>query len=96
MKLVKMKRKYYKNLEYMYEDLGLVKNNEVDPSKVKVNWDTYKKIKDSLINAMHLDIYTDRYIELQVEMYLLNLGPSIDECVPKDTLMLLEEEDEEN
>ena len=78
MKIVKIKKRYYKDLQFMYNDLGLVKNNECDPSRVLCSSKDLKLFQKAT-KEVFAKVYswsTPKSLQSSVSMYLLNLGPS--------------------
>ena len=84
--VVKMKARYYKDLEFMYEDLGLVKIEDgkktVNPSNVYISSEDYKKMKKTLKEKFKKqnEFSSNKKIEQKLGFYLLNLGPNENMC----------------
>ena len=93
MKAVKIKKRYYKDLPFMYKDLGLIdKANSCDPSRVLCSKNDYKlfeKATKDIFMKQH-PYTTSKKIEFGVAMHLLNLGPSERVCQAiKDGYLLI-------
>jgi hypothetical protein len=83
MKVVKIKKKYYRDLEFMYKDLGLIEEDEngeksVNPSNVLMSDVDTKILKKTIAQEFKKKYPFCRSIKLQssIKMYLLNLEPS--------------------
>lgn len=81
MKIIKLKKTDYTNLEALLTRAGLVNLQEKTafPNNIFVNEDTYKKIKAELKKLYKKEnpLLSKKRIEYSVEMHLLNLGPSV-------------------
>lgn len=80
-KVVKIKKRYYTDLEFMYEDLGLVTMKDgkkhVNPSNVLISNEDYKKMKKALKEKLGKSKFiSSKKRDMQVNMHLLNLGPN--------------------
>lgn len=77
MKAVKIKAKYLKDLAFMYKDLGLVENNETDPSRVLVSKADAKLMKKNimLLAKKQKPYLNDKQLKSVVAFEWLNLGP---------------------
>jgi hypothetical protein len=78
MKIFKMKKRYYGDLEFMYKDLGLIKDNAVDPTKVFVSKKDQKLIEKTIAQKFkkQYPYVRKQKLESSVGLYLLNLAPS--------------------
>ena len=82
MRTVKIKAKYYKDLEGMYEELGLVnttgQRKTVNPSNVLMSKQDYTKIKRTLQKNLKKEkpYLSKQMITKSVNNYLLNIGPN--------------------
>lgn len=79
MKTVKIKKRYYSDLSFMYKDLGLInEKNECNPSNVlmsKEDLKILKKTTENLFKKQYPGILKRR-LDAGVAMHLLNLSPS--------------------
>lgn len=81
MKILKLKKTEYTNLESLLLRAGLVdkKNNTANPDRIFVNEATYREIKKQL-KAEYRKTFShlsDNKIIYSVNAYLLNLGPRV-------------------
>lgn len=81
MKIIKLKKTEYKNLEALLTRAGLVNTHEkiAFPNNIFVNENTYKKIRAELKKQHKKEnpLLSNKKIEYSVEMHLLNLGPNV-------------------
>jgi hypothetical protein len=78
MKIVKVKKRYFKDLAFLYKDLDLIINNECNPSRVlmsKQDYRTLKKTTTDLFKKQYPGIRGNK-LKASVAMHLLNLGPN--------------------
>lgn len=83
MKVLKIKKKYYGDLEFMYKDLGLIRKNEFGRDSVDPNNVLMSDIDAKTLKKVITEKFKDKYpylnkikLEGAVGMYLLNLQPS--------------------
>lgn len=81
MKIIKLKKTDYTNLEALLTRAGLVNAEEKTafPNNIFVNENTHKKIKTELkkLHKKENPLLSKKRIEYFVEMHLLNLGPNV-------------------
>lgn len=81
MKIIKLKKTDYTNLEALLTRAGLVNAEEKTafPNNIFVNENTYKKIKTELkrLHRKENPLLSRKRIEYSVEIHLLNLGPNV-------------------
>ena len=81
MKVLKLKKSEYTNLESLLRRAGLVNENDLtaSPELLYVNEATYKQIQRSLIKEFKKQnpFLAETKIEYSVNAYLLNLGPNV-------------------
>jgi len=81
MKIIKLKKTDYTNMEALLTRAGLVNLQEKTafPNKIFVNENTYKKIEDELkkLHKKQNPLLSKKSIEYSVGMYLFNLGPNV-------------------
>jgi len=94
MKIVKIKKRYYKDLPFMYKDLGLIENNQCDPSRVLCSTEDLKLFKKATKELFKKQYPFARSIKIEsgVAMHLLNLGPSerAKQAIKKGYLIILD------
>lgn len=79
MKTVKIKKKYFKDLSFMYKDLGLIdSDNQCDPSRVLMSKEDLKILKKTTQEMFkkQYSFFSKKILEINVATHLLNLGPS--------------------
>ena len=82
MRVVKIKKRYYRDLEFMYKDLGLVTESNgrksVDPSVALMSKKDYAILKKQTFLQFKKEYpYLKKSgLLAEVALYLLNLGPS--------------------
>jgi hypothetical protein len=95
-KSIKLKKKYYKDLEALLKDAGLVdvEANRAYPSNLVVNPVDYKKIRREIVKAFKKEYpYSiPRRIQAGVEMHLLNLGPNENVAVRPGYAIIVQKE----
>lgn len=81
MKIIKLKKTDYTNLEDLLTRVGLVNPQEKTafPNNIFVNENTHKKIRAELrkLYKKEKPFLSKKTIEYSVEMHLLNLGPNV-------------------
>jgi hypothetical protein len=81
MKIIKIKKNEYSNLEALLERAGLVnkETKQAHPENIFVNQITYNKIRKEIAAAYRKEYayISKKALMYSVEAYLLNLGPVI-------------------
>lgn len=81
MKIIRLKKSEYTNMEALLERAGLVDrtNQTASPERIYVNEATYREIQKKLISTYKKEFsyLSESKIEYSVNAYLLNLGPNI-------------------
>jgi len=79
MKIIKLTKKDYVNLEHLLKRVGLVREKLAFPNNIFVNASTYRRIKQEhtkLVKKITPNA-TKKRIDYSVGFELLNLGPSV-------------------
>lgn len=78
MRLLKLKKQHYKNLELLLQDAGLVVGNQAYPSNLHISLVTQKKINKEIKAAFKKQYpgISKRKLDSVTGMHFLNLGPS--------------------
>lgn len=79
MRMVKIKKRYYSDLAFMYHDLGLVKpDNSTSPDKVLISKTDLKKMEVEIRKKFRKQnsLYSKKRIDSAVQFHLCNLGPN--------------------
>jgi len=81
MKVIKLKKSEYTDLESLLRRAGLVDevNLTANPEHLYVNEATYKEIQRQLLKQYRKEfpLLSENKIEYSVNVYLLNLGPNV-------------------
>lgn len=99
MKTAKIKKKYYKDLSFMYHDLGLIENNSCNPSNVLCSKEDYELIKKTIRAEFKKQnpYASKKSLDFSVGMHLLNLGPNevANQAIRPGYLLILEDSNKE-
>jgi hypothetical protein len=98
MKTVKVKKRYLKDLSFMYRDLGLIYKDEdgrdtVDPDKVLMSKEDLKELEKNIKSQLKKEnpLCRDVKLESSVNMHLLNIGPNslAEDAIKKGYMIIL-------
>lgn len=92
MKTIKLKKKWLASYESLYRELGLVVNNQTNPSSVIMSEEDSREGRKRLRKALLKDqpYLSKKSADYAIALYLLNLEPAVSKAVKKGWILVNE------